>query len=227
VSSGETASSGPDFCPSCGSPIQPSDEARFCPYCGQPLDGGHGAPHLFGVLHPGPTFVLGGVLVLAAILTLVAGSSVAAIVLAVLAAATFVLFYGAARRYPESRIARTTFTSGRRLRGWGVFGRESAGAWALATRDVSRLRAESRRLRHERKRVVLALGEAAYRENAAVVGALRLRLKEIDDGLASREQARLVSLAKARRRVHAEHVAVQPTQQFSVDELATEEDAQP
>ena len=115
----------------------------------------------------------------------------------------------------------------RRLRGWAVFGKESAGAWALASRDLTRLRAQSRALRRERRRTLTALGEAAYHENAPMAGALRLRLKEIDEGLAEREQARLVSLARARRRVSEEKVAAQPTQTFSAEELTSGEDAPP
>ena len=182
---------------------------------------------MFGVLAPGPALVLGCVLVVAAMLALVAGSGVAAIVLAALAVATFVFFVGAARRDPESPVTRALVTSGRRFRGWAVFGRESAGAWALASRDLARLRAQSRALRHERRRTIVALGEAAYQENAALAGALRLRLKEIDAGLDARKQARLVSLAKARRRVRDEKVAAQPTQMFSADELTSGEKAPP
>jgi hypothetical protein len=176
---------------------------------------------VFGVLAPGPALVLGCVLVVAAVVALVAGSVVVAIVLAALAAATLVLFYGASRRDPESPVARAMLTSGHRLRGWAVFCKESAGAWVLAGRDLARLRAQSRALRRERKRAIAALGEATYRENAPMAGALRLRLKEIDEGLAAREKARLVSLAKARRRVRDEKVAAQPTQRFSADELTS------
>jgi hypothetical protein len=179
------------------------------------------------VLLPGPTFVLGCLLLVAAVLALAAGSAVAAIVLAALAAAAFVLFYGAAERDPDSPVARALFTSGRRVRGWTAFGRESAGAWALATRDVARLRAESRALCRERKRAIVELGEAAYCENAALAGALRLRLKEIDEGLAARQEARIASLARARRRVREERVAVQPTQQFSTEQLTAGEEAPP
>jgi hypothetical protein len=50
---------------------------------------------------------------------------------------------------------------------------------------------------------------------------VRLRLKEIDEGLAARERARAASLAKARHRVHDEYVAVQPTQRFSAEELTS------
>ena len=221
VGSEETASSGRFLCPSCGSPVAPSDDVRFCARCGHQLAEDRGSPHLFGVLAPGPTFVLGCVLVLGAVLAALAGSLAVAILLAALAAAAFVLFYGAAERDPESPVAHAALTSGRRLRGWAFFGRESAVAWTRASRDVARLRVESRSLRRERRRAIAELGEAAYREDAALAGALRLRLREIDEGLAARRQAGVVSVARARRRVQEEKVAAQPTQTFSVDELAS------
>lgn len=223
VSSEETESSGLFLCPSCGSQVAPSDDVRFCPRCGQRLGEEPASRHVFGVLAPGPAFVLGCVLLVGAILAGAAGSLVVAIVLAVLGAAAFVLFYGAAERDPTSPVADAVFTSGRRVRGWALFGRESADAWAHATRDVARLRVESRSLRQERKRAIVELGEAAHREDAALVGALRLRLREIDEGLAARREARVVSVARARRRVQDERVAAQPTQTFSVDELTSGE----
>lgn len=206
------------LCSACGFAAPPG--ARFCSSCGQRLDGAPTPRHVFGVLAPGPTFVLGCLLLVGAVLALVAGSTVAAIVLGVLSAATFVLFAGTVRRDPDSPVARAVLTVLRHVRGWAIFGRESAEAWARATRDVAKLGRESRALRRERKRRIVALGEAAYREDAAALDALSARLHEIDEALATRDRARRHSLANARRRVHDEHVAVQPTQRFTVDELA-------
>lgn len=215
-------------CSSCGSPASP--EARFCSQCGHRLEGGArdaafaSPPRLFGVLAPGPTFVLACVLLVGGILALVLGSPIAAIALLAFAAATFVLFYGAAERDPGSPVARRAMTSGRRVRGWALFGRESLETWGKATRDVAKLSGEARSLRRERKRIVVALGDAAYREDGATVGALKLRLHEIDDGLVARRKARSATVANARRHVHDEHVAAQPTQQFSANELTSGSD---
>ena len=204
-------------CPACGFAAPPA--ARFCSSCGQRLGGAPTPRRVFGVLAPGPVFVLACSLLVGALLALVAGSAVAAIVLGVLSAATFVLFAGAVRRDPDSPVARVALTVLRRVRGWTIFGRESAEAWVRATREVTKLGRESRSLRRERKRRIVALGEAAYREDAAALDELSTRLHEIDDGLTTRDRARRHSLANARRRVHDEHVAVQPTQRFSVDEI--------
>lgn len=213
-------------CSACG--FAATREATFCSQCGRRLVASpddESPPNLYGVLAPGPALGLGCVLLLAAILAVVAGSAIAAIVLLALAGAAFVFFYDAARRNPASPVAHRVTTSSHHLRGWMRFVLESSSAWADAIRAVLRLRSESRSLRREREQAVRSLGDAAYREDEPAVSALRLRLREIDDGLAERDRARAVSLARARRHVEEEHAAARPTEQFSVDELTSEGDA--
>jgi hypothetical protein len=178
-------------------------------------------PRFFGILAPGPTFVLALVLLVAGVALLLAASVVAGIVLLAFAGTAFVLFYGAAKRDPYSPVARRITASGRNVRGGARFARESSAAWLRASQDVARLAKESRALRRERKRILYELGDAAYREDAALTGALRLRLREIDEGLASRAEARATAVASARSRIHDERVAVEPTRSFSVNDLSS------
>ena len=212
-------------CPVCSLLVSP--EARFCSQCGTQLDGegteGRSLPsrRTFGVLAPGPILVLAIVLLLAGIVALIAGSPIVAILLLVFAAAAFVFLYAAIDRDPADPVARRALTSGRRVRGWTSFVSHSARAWTGAARDVTRLTTESRSLRKERKRVLYALGDAAYREDRENVESLRARVREIDDGLLARKEARSASVAKAREHVNEEHVAVQPTQSFSVRDLTS------
>jgi hypothetical protein len=204
-----------------------SSEARFCSHCGTQLDGGTaGAPsrRVFGVLAPGPTLVLACVLLVTGIGVLLAGSPIAAIVLLVFAAASFVLFYGAIERDPADPVARRAVTSGQRARGWAAFVARSLKAWVEAGRQVARLTRRSRSLRKERKRVLYGLGDATYRDDERAVGLLRSRLHEIDSALRATKEAREASVAKARRHVHDEHVAVQPTERFSVRDLTSSGD---
>jgi hypothetical protein len=219
-------STAPHACPVCGLLVSP--EARFCSQCGTQLEsaGTEGlflAPQrrVFGVLAPGPTLVLAVVLLVAGVVALLVGSPIAAIILLALAAASLVLFYGAVERDPADPFARATLSSGRRVRGWARFASRSSSAWIEAGREVTRLTTESRSLRNERKRVLHALGDAAYREDDESISALRVRLHEIDDGLLARRQARDASLENARKHVHDEHVAAQPTQQFAVRDLTS------
>jgi hypothetical protein len=210
-------SSVPRVCSACGAAS--SWDARFCQQCGRPLREDEAPPHYYGVLSPGPAFALGAVLLVASLIALIAGSVLAAILLLAFAAAVFVFFYGAALRNPRDPTARRVFASGNHLRGWARFARASTSAWARAGRDVVRLRGESRSLRREREPTLWLLGEAAYREDEPRVQELRERLREIDDELARREQARTEALAGARRHVDEEREVAQPTQRLSVDDI--------
>jgi hypothetical protein len=58
------------------------------------------------------------------------------------------------------------------------------------------------------------------------VKALRERLREIDDELAKRQEARTAALATARRHVDDELDAARATQAFSVDEIASGENSE-
>ncbi len=211
-------------CSGCG--FAPLPEATFCSQCGRRLHGGIGGnddpPHVYGVLTPGPALFLGCVLLLAGILALVVGSAIAAIVLLAFAGVAVVFFYDAARRNPASAVARRALTSSDHMRAWALFIRESSSAWVTAIRKLVRLRGESRSLRREREQILPLLGDAAYREDADAISALRLQLRQIDEGLEKRDRERAATLAAARRHVEEEHAAARPTQQFAADDLTSE-----
>ena len=64
-------SSVPRVCAACGAPS--AWDARFCQQCGRPLGEVAKAPRYYGALSPGPAFVLGCLLLGAALVALVAG----------------------------------------------------------------------------------------------------------------------------------------------------------
>ena len=212
-------SSPPRVCSACGGAS--AWDARFCQQCGRPLD--EKAPRYYGVLTPGPAFALGCVLLVAGVVALIVGSLIAAIVLLAFAVVAFVFFYDAARRNPEDRVARSVVSSGHHLRGWARFAIASISAWGRASRDVVRLRRESRSLRREREPTLRLLGEAVYGEDEPLVQTLLERIREIDGELEKREDARAEALAAARRHVDEEREAARTTQQFSVDDIASGE----
>ena len=51
-------------------------------------------------------------------------------------------------------------------------------------------------------------------------------MREIDDELAKRDEARTEALAAARRHVDEEREAARSTQRFSVDDIASSEDSE-
>jgi hypothetical protein len=213
-------SSVPRVCSTCGAAS--AWDARFCQQCGRPLD--ERSPHYYGVLSPGPAFVLGCLLLVAAVIAVLAGSVIAAIVLLAIAVVAFLFFYEAARRSPDDRVARSVASSGDHLRGWARLATTSVAAWTRAGRDVVRLRRESRSLRREREPTLRLLGEAVYREDEPLVQTLLERIREIDGELEKREEARVGALTTARRHVDEERGAAGPTQRFTLDEPQTNED---
>ena len=213
-----TMSSVPRVCSACGAAS--AWDARFCQQCGRPLDE---TARYYGVLSPGPSFVLGCILLVGALVALIVGSLLAAIVLLAVAAVAFVFFTEAARRDPDDRIARSVLFSTRRLRGWVRFLITSVAAWGHAARDVVRLRRESRALRHEREPILRSLGDAVYRDDEPLVQELRERIRGIDGELAKREEARVEALAAARRHVDEERGASRATQRFTVEAPSTSE----
>jgi hypothetical protein len=212
-------SSVPRVCSACGAAS--AWDARFCQQCGRPLD--ERAPRYYGVLSPGPAFVLGCVLLVAGVVALIAGSLIAAIVLLAVAVVAFVFFYEAARRNPDDRVAQSVLSSGRRLRGWVRFAIASIAAWARAVREVVRLRRESRSLRREREPTLRSLGDALYRDDEPLVQTLLARIREIDGQLERREEARSEVLAAARRHVHLEREAARPTRRFTSSDVPPDE----
>jgi hypothetical protein len=217
-------SSVPRVCSTCGAPS--AWDARFCQQCGRPLRQDEAPPRYYGVLSPGPAFVLTVGFVVASVVALIAGSVVATILLLALAVAAFVFFYGAARRNPGDPAARRFFASGHHLRGWATFARVSTSAWTRALRDVVRLRGEARSLRREREPILRSLGEAAYYEDEPRVQALRDRLRQIDDELAKRDEERAEVVAAARHHVDEERELAQSTERLSVDDIASGGDSE-
>ena len=203
----------PRVCSACGAAS--AWDARFCQQCGLPLDE---AARYYGVLSPGPAFVLGCVLLVAAVIALIAVSVIAAIVLLAFAVIVFVFVYQAARRDPDDQLVRSIFSSGDRLRGWVRFAVASIAAWGRAARDVVRLRRESRSFRREREPILRSLGEAVYRDDEPLVKALLERIGAIDGELEKCEEARAEALAAARRQVDEEREAARATQRFTVND---------
>jgi Uncharacterised protein family UPF0547 len=223
-------------CPSCQTEVP--EDARFCPSCGTRLDTGDTAiadlpptepaptpityvqaePRLYGVVPPGPALIAAGALAVGALILLVLGNWLLALLVLVIALLLFLPALGAARRAPDSVVARNVVAATDAARGWLGFVGGSAGAWSAAGREVLRLRTEIRRLRPERDDVQFSLGDAAYREDAGATASLRARLRDLDREITSRELAIGEALERARRKSRRERRAIQPTERVEAIE---------
>jgi hypothetical protein len=223
-------------CPSCQTEVP--EDARFCPSCGTRLDTGDTGiaelpptepaptpvtyvqpePRLYGVVPPGPALVAAGVLAILALLLLIFGNWLLALLVLVIALLLFLPALAAARHAPDSVVASGVVSAADAARGWVGFVGGSAGAWSAAGREVLKLRNEIRRLRPDRNDAQFALGDAAYREDAAATASLRARLRDLDREIASRELAIGEALERARRKSRRERRAIQATERVEAIE---------
>jgi hypothetical protein len=175
-------------------------------------------PRIFGLVPPAVALVLGlGALIVGAVV-LVAGGLIAGIVWLAAGIALIALALDASRRWPASALPRFAVRiadgAGRHL----GLARVTAGAWGEASRRMVSLRHELRSLRAERDALLLALGEAAYRDEVDEVWDLRQRVAAIDDRIGSCEREMEGVVAKTRKRVRKERQAARPTESFAVAE---------
>jgi hypothetical protein len=170
------------------------------------------------VVPPAVALVLGiGALTVGAVV-LAGGGVIAGIIWLTAGVALVVLVLVASRRWPASALpslaGRLADGAGRRV----GLAKVTAGQWGIASRRVVALRREVRSLRTERDAQLLALGEAAYRDQAEEIRALKGQIGEIDARIEADELEIEEVLEKAHERVRKEKVAVRPTEQFAVAE---------
>jgi hypothetical protein len=175
-------------------------------------------PRIFGVVPPALALVLGIGALIVGIVVLGAGAMVAGVIWLAAGIALLALALDASRRWPASALPRLAVKvadgTGRRA----GLARVTAGAWGGASRRVVALRRELRSLRGERDAQLIALGEAAHREDEGEIRQVKDRLRAIDERIATCESEMEEVISQARERVRKEKVAVRPTEQFAVAE---------
>ncbi|MFL5908807.1 MAG: hypothetical protein ACJ75Z_14570, partial [Solirubrobacterales bacterium] len=161
-------------------------------------------PRIFGLVPPALALVLGLAGLISGFAILFSGAIPAGIVLLACGAIFLALAIDAARRWPTSAIPRLSMRAADVIGSRLEFVRASAGTWSGASREVIRMRRELRALRSDREVELLALGEAAYGEDAEQMASLRGRLAEIDEGIEQRESRITEVKGAARQRVKRE-----------------------
>ena len=229
------ATPGSERCSACATPLPP--DARFCPGCGRPLgradvdDEEAGEvpvtvqetqPQYFGL--GAPLFVFGVAVVLftTGVVLLAVGSWVAGLMLLVAAFLLLPSFLAAARRWPESRIARFSVRTADRARGEANVAAEAISTWSRAGRDVVRLRHEQFRLRRALDEKLRELGRSVLEADGETPAltteahALAERLREKEDELGR-------TLVGARRRVRSERAAIVATEVLRPQDATAQE----
>lgn len=167
---------------------------------------------LFGVTPTSAVAMLAVLALAAAIGFLVEGRLILGLLFLLGALFLAGLFLEQALHRRDSAVDRAAAGAVDRSRALAGFAGASARAWAGASREVTRVRLELRRLGRERTRVQLALGAAAYAENDEEMTTLRARLRELDARRAESERAARVAVDRARRRTSKERLAVASTE---------------
>jgi zinc-ribbon domain len=230
-------------CANCGESI-PAD-SRFCLVCGHRIDsqgegnsdlkasrtaelpvrGASVEPRIFGVIPPLLALLLGLAGVVLGAILLVTGRWPVGIAAFAIGAVLGALAIDAARRWPTSALPRAVVKVVDRLSAGAGLARVSAGAFSGASREVTQLRRELRRMRRQRDEEQHALGAAALEENDEETAALKERIRERDRRIEEAERRIVEVRDAARDRVARERAAIRPTQPFAVAEDAPEANA--
>jgi hypothetical protein len=167
---------------------------------------------LFGVTPTTAVAVLAVLALSAGVVFLTEGRLVAGLLLLLGALFLAALFLEQALHRRESAVDRAAAGAVDRSRALAGFAVSSTRAWTGASRELTRLRFERRRLGRERSRLLLELGGAAYAENEAEITALRVRVRELDERIEQCEESARTAVERARRRTSKERLAVASTE---------------
>jgi zinc ribbon protein len=228
-------------CPNCGEPH--ARRAKFCPECGTRLAGGKSdtatalleeappaetgpvpvnvtsaAPRLFGVTPPLLVFVLGVAALTIAIVLLIAGEWLPALLSLAAALLLFAAFAEVARRKPGGAVVRASAGALGAVRARAGFAVDSIATRSRAGREIARARRELLELGWARERLIRDLGEAVYSDDEKGTKRFRGELAELDTRVERKEGEMATIAAEAQERLLRGRLEIQPTQMVEVPE---------
>jgi hypothetical protein len=218
-------------CPNCGARLP--DNARFCPDCGVrvpsdtdstaveevppdetgrvPVTVTQAAPRYFGVTPPMVVFALAIASLALAIVVFALGHWLAGILLLVAALLFGVAFVAAARRLPETPVARFSARALGTIRDQAGYAVETVSAQSSARLELFRLRRELSELVAERAETARFFGEAVYGDDEKAAANGRNRMGELDRAIAEKEAEMTRVAAEANERIQRAQLQSQPT----------------
>lgn len=216
-----------ETCPSCQRDVPPG--MQYCGRCGAEIESRretvnvHAKRQLFGVPPATGLLVLGGALIVLALVLLLTGNVIVGVVLLVLGLFLLRGFPEIARRPGESPVARRAVRSydGVRARAGATI--DSLAIKASARKRLGELESDVGQLREARGRALVSLGEAAYREEEAEIVRLRGEVRTADTAIEAKEREREQIEAEMQERVGEARSAAAPTERVVPDEPPSED----
>jgi hypothetical protein len=205
------------FCPECGyrapsddaptvvEPVPPEETGRV------PVHVTAAEPHYFGITPPMAVFALGAASLALAIVLFATGHLIAGALLLAASAVFAALFVAAARRVPETPVARISSRALGEIRERAGVAVETVSAHSSARLDLYRLRREVAELTAARAEAARALGEAVYGGDEKEAANGRNRMRELDRALAEKEAEMSKVAAEANQRIQRAQLQVQET----------------
>lgn len=178
----------------------------------------HAEPRYYGVTPTTLVLVLAGIALTLAIVLIATGRWPFGLILLGVSVLLVLVFLEAARRRPDSTVARSTAEALETFRA-----RAGVAAGSLATRGraakrVIGLRRELQRMGVLRARLLFELGDAVYRGDEQGTKTAREQVEELDELAAEREAEMEAVVAQAQERLRQRRLEVQPTEMVELPE---------
>lgn len=229
-----------DSCENCGSALPAN--SRFCPECGgrvgatagetavqdvpahetraAPVDVMWAERRFFGVTPPTGLFALAVAALVLAVVLLISGHWVWALLLAVAAVLLLVSFVAQTKRVPAqaSGMAKASVEALGAVKARAEATFETVAAHGSAKIEVMRLRRELGELAGERGRRLRAFGEAVYEGDKKATKELKERVGQLDERIEAKEAEMTAVAEEAERRIERAQLDVQATQVVHAEE---------
>ena len=169
-------------------------------------------PRYYGVTPAALVLVLAGAALALAVVLFATGHWPFGLILLGVSVLFTIVFVEAARRKPDSGVARSTAEALDAFRARAGVAADSLATRGRAAGRLMSLRRELQRMAALRSRLLFELGDAVYREDEQATETARDRVRELDELAAQREAEMGAVVAQAQERLQRRRLEIQPTE---------------